>query len=92
MRTLMVRWPGMEKSMLLNVIGDTTENKVLDFLIEGVNFDYSKKHIADNCKISRPTLCRALPRLVKEGLVKPTRKIGRYSFTQSTGRTKESVP
>lgn len=66
----------MEKSMLLGVIGDTTENAVLDFLIEGMNFDYSKKHIADKCKISRPTLYRVLPKLVKEGLVRPTRKIG----------------
>ncbi|MFA4907826.1 MAG: helix-turn-helix domain-containing protein, partial [archaeon] len=61
---------------LLRVIGDTTENRILDFLIEGMSFDYSKKHIADNCKISRPTLYRILPRLVKERLVKPTRKIG----------------
>ena len=67
----------MGKSMLLEVIGGSVENRIIDFLIDGIGLDYTKKDIADNCNISRPTLYKILSKLVKEGLVKPTRAIGR---------------
>ncbi len=70
----------MEKSMLLQVIGDSVVNRVIDLLIEGRGIDYSKKDIADNCGISRPTLYKVLPILVKKGIVKPTRCIGRVQL------------
>ena len=81
----------MNKSMLLEVIGDTIENRIIDFLIEGIGLDYTKKDIADNCNISRPTLYKILPKLVKEGLVKPTRTIGRsqlYSLNRENDKVK----
>ncbi len=40
-----------EKSMLLETIGDTTENRMIDFLIEGKGISYSKKDIAEGCDI-----------------------------------------
>ena len=46
----------MEGSILLGTIGDTLENRVIDFLIEGRGLDYSKTDIADGCEISRPTV------------------------------------
>jgi DNA-binding transcriptional ArsR family regulator len=70
----------MEKSMILEVIGDTVINRIVDFLIEGRGLDYSKKDIAEGCEISRPTLYKILPRLVKEGVVKPTRAIGKVQL------------
>ena len=70
----------MDKSILLETIGDTIENRIVDFLIEGRGMDYSKTDIADNCEISRPALYRVLPKLVKEGMVKPTRAIGRVQL------------
>ncbi len=70
----------MEKSMLLEVIGDTIQNRILDFLIEGVGIDYTKKDIADGCDISRPTLYKMLPNLLKEKIVKPTKTIGRIQL------------
>ena len=70
----------MDKSILLEVIGDTVENRIIDFLIEGRGIDYTKKDIADNCEISRPTLYKVFPRLVKEGIIKPTRMIGRVQL------------
>ena len=66
----------MEKSMLLGIIGDSIENRIIDILIEGVGIDYTKKDIADNCDISRPTLYKIFPKLLKEGIIKPTRIIG----------------
>jgi len=70
----------MEKSVLLEVIGDTIENRIIDFLIEGRGLDYTKKDVADGCKISRPTLYKVFPKLVKEGTIKPTRMIGRVQL------------
>ncbi len=62
--------------MLLETIGDTMENRILDFLIEGVGIDYSKTDIANGCSISRPTIYKILPDLMKKGLVISTRTIG----------------
>ena len=70
----------MEKSILLEAIGDTIENRIIDFLIEGIGIDYTKKDIADGCGISRPTLYKILPKMMKEGIVKPTRTIGRVQL------------
>mgnify|MGYP001570540862 CR=1 FL=1 len=67
----------MEKSPLLEVIGYSVENRVIDFLIEGKGTDYTKKDIAEGCDIARPTLYKILPKLITEGIVKHTRTIGR---------------
>ncbi|MBI1973587.1 hypothetical protein HYS54_02125 [Candidatus Micrarchaeota archaeon] len=81
--------PVTEKSMLLEVIGDSIENRVVDFLIGGKGLDYSKKDMADGCGISRPTLYKALPSLLKHGVVKSTRNIGRIKlFTLNTENEK----
>ncbi|MBI3412733.1 MAG: helix-turn-helix transcriptional regulator [Candidatus Aenigmarchaeota archaeon] len=84
----------MKKSILLETIGDTIENRILDFFIEGKGLDYSKKDIADNCKISRPTVYKMLPKLEKEGLVKATRNIGRiqlYSLNEKNEKIKALI-
>ena len=70
----------MENSMLLNTIGDTTENRVIDFLIDGIGMDYSKKDISDGCEISRPTVYKVLPKMLKEGTIKKTRTLGRSAL------------
>ena len=79
----------MEKSILLETIGDTIENRIIDFLIEGKGIDYSKTDIAYGCEISRPTIYKVLPKLVKEGVVKITRNIGRVTlYTINPGNEK----
>ncbi len=81
----------MNNSILLKVIGATTENRIIDFLIEGIGVDYTKKDSAENCEISRPTLYKIFPRLVKEGIIKPTRIIGRvqlYSINTENDKVK----
>lgn len=79
----------VDNSMLLEIIGDAIENKMIDFLIEGEGFDYTKKDIADGCRISRPTLYKIFPKLIKEGVIKPTRTIGRIQlYTLNTENEK----
>ena len=65
-----------DKSMLLETIGTTIENRILDLLIEGRGIDYTKKDIAEGCSISRPTLYKIFPKMVKDGVVKSSRVIG----------------
>ena len=81
----------MSNSLLLQTIGDTVENRIIDFLIEGRRIDYTKKDIADNCDISRPTLYKIFPMMMKSRIVKPTRMIGRvqlYSLNESNEKAK----
>lgn len=66
--------------MLLGVIGDSIENIIIDFLIEGIGIDYSKKDIAEGCGISRPTVYKLLPKMLKEGTVRKTRMLGRSTL------------
>ncbi|MCI0504238.1 hypothetical protein L0Y65_06040 [Candidatus Micrarchaeota archaeon] len=83
-----------EKSMLLEVIGDTPENRVIDFLIEGRGIDYSKTDIAEGCGLSRPTIYKLLPGLIKNGIVRIKRKVGRitlYQLDEKNNRVKALV-
>lgn len=77
--------------MLLEVVGDTVINRIVDFLIEGRGLDYTKKDIADGCEISRPTLYKVLPLLIKAGIAKPTRTLGNvqlYALNEANERVK----
>ncbi len=66
--------------MLLETIGDSMENRLIDFLIEGKGISYTKKDIADGCDMSRPTVYKILPNLIRQGIIKITRKIGRITL------------
>ena len=58
-------------------LGDTPVIRVLDFLIEGRGLDYSLSDIAENSNIGWTTLHRIWDNMLKLGIVKPTREIGR---------------
>jgi DNA-binding transcriptional ArsR family regulator len=66
----------MEKSLLVEFLGDTPLIRVVDFLIENSIFDYTKTEIAENAGISRASLYNIWPTLKKYKLVKTSRKIG----------------
>jgi len=58
-------------------LGDSPIVRVLDFLIEGRELDYSLTDIAENSKVGWTTLHRIWNNMVKLKLVVPTREIGR---------------
>src|SRR3989338_7991226 len=66
-----------ETTIFRETLGDTPVIRVLDFLIEGRGLDYSLSDIAENSNIGWTTLHRIWDKLLKNGLVKPTREIGR---------------
>lgn len=57
-------------------VGDTPKIKVLEFLIEGRELDYSISDIAEGAGIGRTTLFRIWDDFVELGIVKNTRNIG----------------
>lgn len=64
------------KSKFIKMIDDTSQLKVLEFLIEGRELDYSISDIAEGSGIGRTTLFRIWNDFVELGIVKSTRNIG----------------
>jgi hypothetical protein len=66
----------MEETKFTNAIGKTPKIKVLEFLIEGRELDYSISDIAEGAGIGRTTLFRIWKDLIKHRIIKHTRDIG----------------
>lgn len=67
----------LEKSIFLQVVGDTPKLRILDFLLTFQKFDYSLTEIARNAKISYSNLMLIWPELIKTGIVTQTRTVGK---------------
>jgi len=57
-------------------LGDTQKIRVLEFLIEGRELDYSITDIAEGAEIGRTTLFRIWEDLIQKKIIIPTRQIG----------------
>ncbi|MEK6952946.1 MAG: hypothetical protein AABX29_08085 [Nanoarchaeota archaeon] len=66
----------MKNTKLTMVVGNHKKMKVLEFLIEGRELDYSLSDIAEGAEIGRTTLFRIWPDFEKLNFVKQTRTIG----------------
>src|SRR3989339_1127341 len=66
----------MEETIFTKAVGNTAKIKVLEFLIEGRELDYSLSDIAEGSGIGRTTLFRIWDDFKNLKLVKPTRTIG----------------
>lgn len=67
-------------STFLLVMGDSPKNRILDFLLGEVNYDFTLKEIAIKSKVGYATIKRIWPSFIKATLVKPTRRIGKAIF------------
>lgn len=66
----------MEETIFTRAIGNTPKIKVLEFLIEGRELDYSISDIAEGAGIGRTTLFRIWKDLINLKMIKHTRDIG----------------
>ena len=66
----------MQQTIFTQAIGDTPKIKVLEFLIEGRELDYSISDIAEGAGIGRTTLFRLWKDLTDLNIIKHTRDIG----------------
>ena len=83
-----------EKTIFRETLGDTPVIRVLDFLIEGRGLDYSLSDIAENSNIGWTTLHRIWGKLLKSGMIKPTREIGRaklFKLNEENPAVKELI-
>lgn len=62
------------------VFGETPLLKVLDFLLDFDSFDYSIGQISKETKTKWESVENALNFLMKKGIVKKTRKVGKAQF------------
>ena len=67
-------------SKFLDVIGDSPRNRILDFLLGEVNYDFTLKEIAQKSRVGYATIKRIWSAFVKSGLVKETRRVGKAVF------------
>lgn len=68
--------------------------RVIDFLLENRIFDYSKAEIARHSGISRTTLDLFWKKLIKDGIIKKSRTIGRatlYRFNPNSEISKKLI-
>lgn len=75
-------------------MGDTPIIRVLDFLIEGRGLDYSLSDIAENSNIEWTTLHRIWGKMLKSGMVRSTREIGRaklFKLNEENPAVKEPI-
>ena len=64
------------ETLFRKTLGDTPKIRVLEFLIEGRELDYSISDIAEGSEIGRTTLFRIWDDLVDNKIITPTRQIG----------------
>ena len=64
------------ETLFRKALGDTPKIRVLEFLIEGRELDYSISNIAEGAEIGRTTLFRIFDDLLKNKMIIHTRIIG----------------
>ena len=70
----------VDKSLFLSVIGDSIRNRILEFFIEGREFDYPIKFIAEELGLNRNTLYKFIEELSMQRMLVKSRKIGSSKF------------
>ena len=83
-----------EKSIFLDIVGDTPTMRILQYLIEGRKFDYTLTDLARNSGVSWATLYTIFPKLSKYNIIKKVREVGRaklYKINQENEIAKHLI-
>jgi DNA-binding transcriptional ArsR family regulator len=70
----------MEKeyeSILIKTLGDSPKLRIVNFFLDNVLFDFTKKKVIEALGISKQTFYKYFPELEEYGIVKVSRKIGK---------------
>ncbi len=70
----------LDNSVFLEIMGPTTRNRIIDFLITNEDFDFTLKEIAEGSYVGYATIKRIWEQFAKTNLIKPTRKVGKAVF------------
>ena len=80
-----------EESLFLDYVGDNPHMRIVQYLIEGKDFDYTLTDML-NAGVSWGTLNTLIPKFMELGLIVKTRKIGRatlYKINQENVAVKQ---
>ena len=69
----------MEESIFLEYVGDNPRMRILQYFIEGRNFDYTLTDLL-NARVSWGTVNTLIPKFLELGIILKTRKIGRATL------------
>ena len=67
----------LQKSFFLKYLGENPKMRILDFLMDNFAQDFSLPQIAEGSKVAYTTLIEILPKLLEQGILVETRKIGK---------------
>lgn len=67
-------------SKFLEVLGDSPRDRILDFLLGEINYDFTLKEIAKKSNVGYATIKRIWYHFIGAELVKETRKVGKAIF------------
>ena len=65
-----------EKSIFVEYFGDSPQIKILDFLIEGTDFDYSMTEVARGAQVGWSAFTKVWHQLLEKNIIVSTRTIG----------------
>lgn len=66
-----------DESVLIQYVGNAPKLRVIDFFIDNLPFDYSKKEIIEGSGISKTTFFKIWKDFIKFDILKSTRKYGK---------------
>jgi len=66
--------------MLVNLLGDSAQVKVIEFFLEHTQFDHTKTEVATEAKVSKASAQNAIVALAGMGVLAETRKFGNNIF------------
>jgi hypothetical protein len=84
----------MTSSLLLKTLGESPKLRAINFFIENHIFDYSKAGVIKRICMSRNTLNEFWDELLKEAIIKETRKVGKsrmYTLNKETPLVKSLI-
>jgi len=65
------------ESILVKTLGDSPKLRIIDFFLDNILFDFTKKEVIDALGISKQTFYKYFQGLEEYGIVKVSRKIGK---------------
>jgi len=69
-----------EKSLFLDMLGDTPLLRVIEFFLTYPDFDYTKSYVAKETGVSRITIEKLWSKLAKTGVIVKSRSLGKIEM------------
>ncbi|MFP4559631.1 MAG: ArsR/SmtB family transcription factor [Archaeoglobaceae archaeon] len=66
-----------EKSIILRMLGDSPRLRIIDFFMDNLSFDFTKKEIIEALGMSKQTFYKYFKEIESDGIVNVSREIGR---------------